>query len=79
MYFVYVLSSKKRSYLYVGMTEDISKRFAQHCAGRVKSTKPYRPFDLVHVEEYSTKEEPRSREIYLKSGAGKELLKSVIN
>lgn len=75
MYTVYVLNSKKRTYLYVGLTNNISRRINQHQSGRVKTTSPYRPFQLVYSESFSTRQEARDREKYLKSGCGKEWLK----
>ena len=75
MYFVYVLKSKERSYLYVGLTNNIEKRFKQHQSGQNKTTKPYRPFDLVILENFEKRIQAREREKYLKSGSGKEWIK----
>lgn len=77
---VYILSSiKKPEWSYVGMTTNFEKRFSQHCNGRVKSTSPYRPFDIVAIEEYATKAECLFREKYLKSGRGREEKSSYVN
>ena len=76
MYFVYVLSSVHRNYIYVGLTDDTERRFNQHQAGRNKTTAPYRPFRLVFVESFISRIEARKREKFLKSGAGKEFIKS---
>jgi len=51
---------------YVGTSRDVRKRLDQHNAGYSKSTKPYRPFVLVHVEGFDTLAEARKREWYLK-------------
>ncbi|MDE2000949.1 MAG: GIY-YIG nuclease family protein [Patescibacteria group bacterium] len=75
MYSDYVLKSIKRSYLYVGMTNNINRRFFQHQYGREKTTAPYRPFKLLIVEKYDTRKSARVREKYLKSGVGKEWIK----
>ena len=50
----------------------------QHQTGKNKTTKPYRPFELILIEEYKTREEARKREKYLKSGIGKEFLKAIV-
>jgi putative endonuclease len=64
--------------MYVGMTSDLERRVSDHNSGYNKTTKPYKPFDIVLVEEYSTRILARQREKYLKSGIGKEYLKSLI-
>ena len=73
---VYVLRSEKDGRYYVGMTSDLRKRLIAHNTGRTKSTKGYRPWRLLHLEEYPDREIARKREKYLKSGYGKQWLKS---
>ena len=77
MFFVYAIKSDIRDYIYVGLTDNVERRFAQHTAGYEKTTKPYRPFKLIHVEPFPTRELARNREKYLKSGVGKEYLRSL--
>ena len=77
MYFVYVLSSGIRNYLYVGLTNNIERRVKQHQDGRVRTTRAYKPFTLITKEVYLTRKEARAREKYLKSGSGKEWIKKV--
>jgi len=43
MYTVYILKSKARKWVYVGMTTDIEARLARHQKGGVTSTRPYIP------------------------------------
>jgi len=51
-YHVYILSSHSRC-LYVGVTNDLTRRVAQHKRGSVPGfTKKYRVTRLVHYEEY---------------------------
>ena len=76
MFFVYVLRSEMNGYFYVGMTENIQVRIRQHNAGQTKSTKAFRPWVLFFFEEFETRIEARKREVYLKSGTGKEYIKS---
>jgi len=78
MYFVYVISSSKKNYIYVGLTNDVSRRMDEHNKGYNKTTKPYRPFELKFQEKYSTRSKAREREKDLKSGSGKEFLKSLL-
>ncbi len=76
MMFVYVLKSEKEERLYVGMTISVEKRLKEHNAGKTKSTKGYRPWKVVHTEEYPDRTTARKREKYLKSGYGKQWLKN---
>jgi putative endonuclease len=76
MFTVYVIRSSKREYWYVGLTNNLQRRVLQHQEGKERTTKPYRPFTIVHTEEFPTRLEARKREIYLKSGKGKEWLKT---
>jgi len=73
---VYAIKSLGRSYIYVGMTSDLEKRIERHNKGYEKTTRAYRPFVLIHSEVFATRAEARQREKYLKSGIGKEFLKS---
>lgn len=77
MYFVYVIKSTIRNYIYVGISDNIERRFKEHNFGKNKTTRPYKPFELVLTESYSNRQEARKREIYLKSGCGKEILKQI--
>ena len=77
MFSVYAIRSEIRPYIYVGLTADVKKRVAQHNAGYERTTKPYRPFKLILTESFLTRGEARSREKYLKTGVGKEFLKSL--
>ena len=78
MYYVYAIKSLERIYIYVGMTNNIERRLAQHNNGQNRSTKAYKPFKLIYKEIYNTSTEAREREKYLKSGIGKEFLKMQI-
>ena len=70
---------RDRNYIYVGITNDVARRFEEHNKGYNKTTLPYKPFKLLHVEEKKTRVVARQREKYLKSGIDKEFLRSLIN
>jgi len=74
---VYAISSIKQNYIYVGMSNDLEKRINQHNKGYEKTTRPYKPYVLIYTEEFPNRIEARKREKYLKSGIGKEFLKSL--
>ena len=78
MAFVYVLYNKEVDRLYIGSTRDLEKRIKDHRAGRVKSTKAYRPWKIVHTEEFGLYSDARKRENFLKTGAGRKWLKDNI-
>jgi putative endonuclease len=77
MFFVYAIKSTVRNYIYVGMTNNVERRMMEHNNGENRSTKAYRPFVLIYTEAFSTRIEAREKEKYLKSGIGKEYLKSL--
>ena len=76
MFFVYVIRSEVDGRFYVGFTTDVNKRLKEHNNGKTKSTKGYCPWCLFFYEEYGTRIEARNREVYLKSGTGKEYIKN---
>jgi putative endonuclease len=55
-------------YLYYGSTSDLTRRLQSHRQGKVRSTKPRLPIELVYYETYSTAGEARKRERGLKNG-----------
>jgi putative endonuclease len=75
---VYAIRSKIKNYIYVGMTNDVVRRISDHNNGRNKSTKAYRPFELFFSETFGSRGEARMREVYLKSGIGKDFLRSLL-
>ena len=78
MFYVYSIQSLSRNYIYVGLTDNVDRRFNEHQSGKNRTTKPYRPFKIVLIENFVTRPEARIREKYLKSGVGKEFLKALI-
>ena len=77
MFYVYVLKSLSRNYIYVGMTDNLERRIHQHHAGLSRTTRAYRPFVVILTETFPSRAEARKREKYLKSGFGKIFLKSL--
>jgi len=77
MYTVYVIKSINKKFTYVGFTDNLERRLMQHNAGFNRSTKPYLPFELIHTEEFVTSKDARLREIFLKSGKGREFIKNL--
>jgi len=74
-HYVYVLESIiKSGELYIGCTENLVKRFREHNTGLNFSTKPYRPWKLIHYESYRSEKDVSRREKYLKTSQGSRLL-----
>ena len=71
---LYVLRSRESGKRYVGITNNLSRRIAEHQSGSTKASQLLLDFDLVHTEQFPTHSEARQREIFLKSGAGRKWL-----
>jgi putative endonuclease len=76
MWFAYALRSKRDGWLYIGMSSDVSRRLEEHNRGYNRSTKARVPFELFYVEECGSRMQAREREKFLKSGKGREFLRS---
>jgi putative endonuclease len=79
MYYVYVLRSEASRRLYKGVTDDVTRRLHEHNDGLSASTKHWRPWRLVHVEEFATRAEALRRERFLKTGRGREELQGLLD
>ena len=89
-YYVYVLQSQavkrsstawqsvKNQELYIGHTINLRERLQEHNRGLNFSTKPYRPWQLIHFEAYRNEEDAKRREKYLKTSQGARLLKRML-
>lgn len=75
MFYVYILFSEKDGKLYIGYAEDLRKRLEKHTNGFVKATKNRRPLKLIYYEAYQEESDAKRRELYLKGGNGREVLK----
>jgi putative endonuclease len=66
--FVYVLGSrdKKRHLTYVGWTNNVGRRLAQHNSGKGARTTRGRTWVLLHSEWFPTRRQAMSREWHLK-------------
>ncbi len=78
MYFVYVLFSPKIGKYYTGHSADVRVRLEQHNNSIRGWSSRGKPWKLVYTEEYSTRSDAMKREKFLKSGKGREFLKSCI-
>ena len=77
-YYVYVLLSSKDKRFYIGFTSDLKNRLSEHAKGGVRSTKDRRPLKLIHYEYFIDKADAKAREVFLKSGFGRNQLKEAL-
>jgi putative endonuclease len=78
MYCIYSIISAIDGRIYVGMSKDPHKRLLEHNSGETKSTKGFRPWTLFFIEtDFQSLSQARDREKILKSGFGKEFLKTL--
>jgi len=72
MYTVYVLYSARYDKIYIGYSGNLEERFKSHNElGKKGWTIKFRPWDIVHTEDYATKKEAMRRERELKSASGR--------
>ena len=67
MYYTYILKSQKNNKYYIGSTSDLNKRFNEHNAGKVKSTKLYIPWDIYYFEKFNSQKHAILRESQIKA------------
>jgi len=77
MYYVYILLNETKTRTYTGVADDVNKRLAEHNAGRVKSSRPYRPYKIIHAESFETLKQARQKERFYKSTTGRRRLKEL--
>ena len=66
-YYVYIMTNKNNHVLYVGMTNNIARRMAEHKNGMTEGfTKRYNIRKLVYFEEYAHPQEAIGREKTIK-------------
>ena len=61
---------------YVGQTNNLARRMAEHRSGRSRFTRKYKIVRLLYSEECETRSAALKREKFLKSGKGREWLKA---
>jgi len=69
---VYVLQGQNKRY--VGITNNLPRRIAEHKSAHRKGRQTIGRFVLLHVEQFPDYRSARDREKFFKSGQGRELL-----
>ena len=81
MYYVYLLKSCVDESAYVGYTDNLKRRFAEHNSKLNRSTKNKAPFTIIYYEAYKSMADAKYREKNLKrfAKAHTQLKRRVIN
>ena len=77
-FYVYILFSLKDGKFYIGFTTDLKDRLSRHARGEVKSTTSRRPLKLIHYEYFINEDDAKAREVFLKSGFGRDNIKKAL-
>lgn len=68
MYYIYIMTNKLNTSLYIGVTNNIERRVSEHKAGKMKGfTQKYKLTKIVYIEEYKNINEAVAREKQLKN------------
>jgi putative endonuclease len=77
MAIVYILQNSLSGRHYIGSTNDLNRRLAEHNRGQTKSTRQKGRWELKYKEEFSSPLEAKRREKQIKSYKGGNSFKSL--
>ena len=78
-YYTYVLYAPQRDKIYIGFSVNPAKRFIAHNHPNNRGyTSKFKPWILIHVEKFSTKQEAMNREKQLKSHKGRDFIRDLL-
>ena len=73
MYYTYILQSEQDpERFYIGYTDDLKRRLAEHNARKCSHTSKYGPWMIKSYFAFQRKETAQKFEGYLKTGSGRE-------
>jgi len=79
-YYVYIIQSRSTNKFYTRITNDLKRRLKEH--NKVKSntnvSRNLTDFEYIYTEQFASRTEARKKEIYLKSGVGREFRSKLI-
>lgn len=75
MYFVYILESEDNKHWYIGMTDDLERRLAEHNAGKSLHTSKWSSWRLKSYIALTDHNKALRFEQYLKSHSGRAFTK----
>jgi putative endonuclease len=78
MFYTYILYSEKLNKFYIGSTENVEKRLAQHNNGNVKFTSRGIPWILKYTETYQDRTTAMKREYEIKGKKSRKYIEWII-
>jgi putative endonuclease len=75
LYVIYGISTGKK---YIGITNNLQRRLNEHRNSNTKGSQIIGEFKLIHTEKFDDYRTARKREIFLKSGQGRQWLNNNI-
>ena len=79
MFVVYALYSVKYDKIYIGFTSNLEERIRSHNElGQKGWTRKFRPWKTIYTESHELKAAAMRREKELKTGAGRNFIRSLI-
>jgi predicted GIY-YIG superfamily endonuclease len=76
--FLYILQSQTSAKFYVGSTDNLDRRFAEHERGNTPFTRGRGPWSSVHREEFASLLESRRREGEIKRWKPSQQIRALI-
>ena len=76
-YYVYAIKSEKDGRIYIGLSMNPERRLLEHNSSDTKSTRAFKPWRLIYKEFAGNRLSARALEKKLKSGSGREFLKTL--
>jgi putative endonuclease len=77
LYTVYILYSQAYQKHYKGFTSNLEQRLSSHYKLGKDWTAKYRPWQLIYFKEFVTKKEAMEFEKWLKTGVGRDFIKTL--
>ncbi|MBI4138294.1 MAG: GIY-YIG nuclease family protein [Candidatus Wildermuthbacteria bacterium] len=77
-HYVYILESVKTKKYYIGVSNNVRRRFTEHNLGLSRSTAPLRPFILKRVERFENIKVAYQRERFLKNKKSRRIIELII-
>ena len=77
LFTVYILFSEKFNKHYTGFSSDLQERMISHNQLGKDWTAKYRPWKLIYVKEFESKQEAMIYEKWLKTGVGRDFIKTI--
>ncbi len=76
-YTVYILYSAEFKKHYTGFSSNLDARLLSHNYTGIGWTARYRPWQLIYTKEFNDKQEAMAYEKWLKTGAGRDFIKTI--